>query len=399
MVGSSATSLSSLQMKHQQQQQQGLPSPVRDVNTLSPSASGGAAYSLRASEHDGRKSGVGVRAGGAVAGIRRRNAWEQRPGQQQPADSETPPASSCDVSADEFPFPDTQGQKYNGGGAEDRWGQISAQAETDGIGAPTGEGGGSAHGKDGASVRAAAAAAAVTRRPSRSAEKGTRRLSRNGSGSNSHERLHMHTFSSRRRSSGGSSFSFGSPDRGPSSPGWSSYARRLSGGGGGDATEGGGGIERDGADRTYQSVSGGVSSTTSRHLAQNKDNTFDHAPLPEAWAREGAGGEPQGSYEAPATQPQGARVAAAQGQQSDFDAAGREAWVENARAWGEEGARREAVGYQQRGEWKGGGVGGSRGGVGGGGVGGGGGGGGTGQADERMVDEDAYRFRSFSEEV
>lgn len=51
-------------------------------------------------------------------------------------------------------------------------------------------------------------------------------------------------------------------------------------------------------------------------------------------------------------------------------------------SWG--GAGRGGGGQQQRKEW------GGRGGA---------GGGGGGQANERTVDEDAYRFRSFSEEV
>lgn len=328
------------------QQQQGLSSSVR----------GAASHSSLAPDNDSGKAGVGVRAGGAAAGYRIQTAWEQRPGRQQAA---------SDVS-DEFPFPDKQGQNHNTDGVDGPRGQSIVAAENDGNSALSG------------GTASRPAAAAITRRSSRSAEKGNRRLSRSGSGSHSHERLHMHTFSSRRRSSS----SFGSPDRGPSSPGWPSYARCSSGA---DATESGG-VEWDEADRNPQPAPGNVP-TAVRHLARHKDNnSLDHAPLGVAWGQEGAGGEAQGSHGAPVTQRHDTRVATAQDQEPDFDAAGRKDWVENAGAWGEEGGGREAAGGPRRREWNGSVVGGS-------------GGEGHPQAGERMVDEDAYRFRSFSEEV
>eukprot|EP00903_Cladosiphon_okamuranus_P016343 g15071.t1 len=378
-VASSATSQSSLpmhhhhqQQQHQQQQQQRLSSSLRNVP-----------------EHN--DGGTAGRSAAAPSGYRGQPAWEQRLGQQQAA-SEAPAASTCDAIADEFPFPDTQGRAYNGGGADSRPGRRNIEAESDGSGAPSGRGGGeSAQGKDGASSRPAAAA--VPRRSSRSAEKATRRLSRSGSDSQSHsqsrshERLQMHTFSSRRRSS--SSSSFGSPDRGgPSSPGWSSHARRLSGADDADA----GGPERGGAARSYSyQAAPGSAPAAGRHLAQDKEDNFDGAPLREAWAQEGAGGGEAkvSSNGAPSMPLRGAGVPAAKDkdQESELDAAGRKDWVESVGAWGEgeEGARREALAGQQRGEWKGGGSGRS-------------GGGEQQQAGERMVDEDAYRFRSFSEE-
>ena len=356
---------------HQQQhqhQQRGLSSSARNVNNP---ARGNAPYNSPVSERDGGQVGVGSRAGGAAAvGYRGQTARDQRPGPQ------IPPTSTCDASDNEFPFPDAQDQEHNGGG---RRGQTKIEAEKHSRSAPSGAGEESIHEKDGVTLRPAAAT--VTRRSSRSAEKGTRRLSRSGSGSRSgsHERLHMHTFSSRRRSSS----SFGSPDRGSSSPGWSSYARRLSGA---DVAEGGG-TERDrnGVDHNYHPASGSVS-TAGRSLAQNKDNNFDGAPLREAWAQEGAGGEPQGNYGAPVTQAKDARAAAAQRQEAELDAVGRKDWAESGGAWADEGARRGPAGRQRRGEWNGNGGSGS-------------GGREQQQAGEKMVDEDAYRFRSFSEEV
>lgn len=374
-VDSSATSQSSLPIHHHQQQQhqQGLSSSLRNLNT---SSRGAASYSSPVPEHDDDRTAGGGAA--AAAGYRGQSAWEQRLGRQQ-AVSETPAASSYDVYADEFPFPDTQGRAYNGGGEDGRRGQRNVEVENDGSGASSGRGGGgSTQGKDGASSRPAAVA--VTQRSSPSAEKGTCRLSRSGSGSysHSHERLHMHTFSSRR----GSSSSFGSPDRGPSSPGWSTHARRLSGVDAVDA----GGPERGGADRNYQAAPGSASAP-GRHLTQKKEDNLGRVPLREAWAQEGAGGEAQGSsYGPPSTQLRAAGVAAAKGQEPEFNAAGRKDWVESVGALGEEGARREVPGGQERGEWKWSGSSGL-------------GGGGQQQAGQRMVDEDAYRFRSFSEEV
>eukprot|EP00752_Nemacystus_decipiens_P018403 g16506.t1 len=350
-----------------------LSSSARNVNTP---ARGGVSYTSLVSNHHDGKTDASFRVGGTAspAGYHGQPPWEQRPGRQQGA-SETPPASNGDASADGFPFPDTRGEKYYSGGAGGRRDQTHAEDDNEGRSVPNGKGEGGAQGMDGVSLRPAAAA--VTRRSSRSAEKGTRRLSRSGSGSGSHERLHMHTFSSRRRSSS----NFGSPDPGPSSPGGASYARRRPGA---DATEAGG-TERDGADRSnYQPASRSVSSA-GRQLGQHKDGSIDRAPLREAWPQEGAGGDPRGNYGAPVTQPKNLKAAAAQGQASKIEATRRKDWAESAGAWGEEAARREAAGGQEQGEWKGSGGNGS-------------GGGGQQQAGERMLDEDAYRFRSFSEE-
>lgn len=206
-------------------------------------------------------------------------------------------------------------------------------------------------------------------------------LSRDGSNSKSNNQDRMEHILSRRRGSGGSSGS--GPVGRSSSSGWSSYAKRASGVAGWDPAKGGG-IGRYGADGYHHAGSGRASPSTSCHYRsheQNIDNNFDRAPLGESpvsrressthgrAGHKGGEGERRASYRegggAFAKQPQDGSVTTAQSQQPEFGTAGQGEWMES--VGDGEGARLEPAGQQQ--------------------------------ANERMVDEDAYRFRSFSEEV
>lgn len=369
---------------------------LRGINASSLSARGGSQNKIN-SNGDGNKASADVSAGAALARYSTRIAWEQEEEQEEElAASENPHVSSHDMSADEFPFPDIQDPGPNkSDGADDRGGLDGFEAGN--VSPPVGV---SAHIEDSASMPPAAGSAAVILTPSRSTDRsdamiagdypanGNGRLSRNGSNSKSNNQDRMEHILSRRRGSGGSSGS--GPVGGSSSPGWSSYAKRASVVADWDSTKGGG-SERYGADGHQQGGSGragtptrgegNASLSTSRHYRpntheQNMDNNFDRAPLGESpvsrreslthgrAGHKGGEGERQGNCRggggAFAKQPQDSSATTAQSQQPEFSTAGQ----------GEcrgEGARLETMGQQQ--------------------------------ANERMVDEDAYRFRSFSEEV
>lgn len=357
----------------------------KEQDRVSSSARGGQSY-VR-SEYGGVKASADVPAGAAVAGYSRRIAWEQ---EQELAASEAARSSAYGASADEFPFPDTQGQRRaddRGGGGVNA-GNFAATR------------GGGVHNKDSLPMQSPAGPTAVTLTSSRSTDRsdvtiagdpvsGNSRVSRDGSNSNSnHDR--MNYIVSRRRGSGGSTGS--GPVGGSCSPGRSSHAKRASGVAGWRPTEGGG-SERYGA-HDHPAVSGRAGTTTkgqgsaslpsSRHFHSNTHEQnmeiSDRAPLGESpvcgresWTHSRAGnkgreggqgshGEINGAF---AKQPQDGSAAAGQSQQDEVSAAGQGGWDKD--DGDGEGARLESVGKQQ--------------------------------ANERIVDEDAYRFRSFSEEV
>lgn len=420
-----ATSQPPQQVQHQQQGQ----SFSRKDSHPPPSSTTGGIHSSYRNGHDGDGHGTIVVEGDPD----RRTSWEEGQERQQAA------SSTYDTSSDEFPFPGTRDQSNSRSrGRVDRQGQLVVDTNNDSGGETFGMPSSSSRGVTGGGGTPgnSAETTAINQPSTRNSTdridataRGNRRLSRGGSGS-SNGRIHDRNslIASRRRSSGGSGGSGGSLD-GPSSPGWSSYARRLSGhssggafgrggvGGSGYGTEDniqeGGGSKRYGGDRReYQAVSGrsvkgqeDPSPSRFRHNdvtdhQKNSSHRVEHARVGErrasrsgSWTHEGAGvreGEPQGSD-------RGGRVAGDRNGQTESRAVGRGRWMEGSGSLEEEGASTEMAGQQQqqpqeqpqREEWdevRGGG-------------GGLGGGGRQHQASERTVDEDAYRFRSFSEEV
>lgn len=353
---------------------------LRDTNTSSLPARGGS-QSFTYSQHDSDKASADVAA--TLEGYTRQTTWEQ---QQELAASDTPPTSTYNVSTDEFPFPDTQDkQLHDSNGADDREGLVGIEAGN--ISATVG---GGLHNMDSSSPRSTDRSDAMI---AASPVNGKSRLSRDGRNSNSSNHDRMNHLVSRRRGSGDSSS--GGPVGGSSSPGWSSYAKRTSGVAGWHPTDGGE-SERYGADghdqpvlgravrKTKGSQSASLSTSRPYHYhahKQNMDINVDRAQLGESsvsrresWTHGRAGnkagqGGAQGSYGANngafAKQRQGGTGAADPGQQPQSGATGQSGWEDG--GGDREGTRLETVGQRQ--------------------------------ASERMVDEDAYRFRSFSEEV
>lgn len=428
-VDSYAASQPPQQPQHQQQGQ----SFSRKDSHPPPSSTAGDTHSSNRNERDG--DGL-VGAVVVEEDLGRRTAWEEGQERQQAA------ASTYDTSSDELPFPGTHDQSNSRSrGGADRQGQLVVDTNEDSGGETFGAPSSSSRGVTGGGGTPEKGAEPMTiNQPSSrnstdridATARGNRRLSRGGSGS-SNGRIHDRNslIASRRRSSGGSGGSGVSAGDGPSSPGWSSYARRLSGHSGGgafgrggaggsgygteDNTRGGGSSERYGGDRReYQAVSGrsakgqeGSSPSRFRHEdvtdhQQNSSHRVEQARVGErrashsgSWSHGGAGvreGEPQG-------RDRGGRVAGDRNRQTESRAVERGRWTEGSASLEEEGSSTAMAGQQQqqqqqpqeqpqREDWdeaRGGGL--------------GGGGGRQHQASERTVDEDAYRFRSFSEEV
>ncbi|CAM9320548.1 unnamed protein product [Ectocarpus sp. 12 AP-2014] len=415
-----------------QHQQQGQSFSRKDSHPPPPSTAGDT-HSSNRDERDG--DGL-VGAVVVEEDLGRRTAWEEGQERQEAA------TGAYDTLSNKFPFPGTHDQSNSRSrGGADRQDQLVVDTNEDSggetFGAPSSSsrgvaGGGGTPGKGAEPMMISQPSSRNSTDRIDATARGNRRLSRGGSGSSngrSHDRNSL--IASRRRSSGGSGGSGVSAGDGPSSPGWSSYARRLSGHSGGGAfggggaggsgygtegnTRGGGGSERYGGHRReYQTVSGraakgqeGSSPSRFRHddvtdHQQNSSHRVEQARVGErreshsgSWTHGGAGvreGDPQG-------RDRGGRGAGDRNRQTESRAVGRGRWTEGSASLEEEGASTEMAGQQrlqqqqpqeqpQREEWdeaRGGGL-------------GGGGGGRQHQASERTVDEDAYRFRSFSEE-